>query len=642
VNRLAISSDGTAILAATSKGIAQSNDSGTTWTQRTNTPVLDVVFDPINSSNAVAGELGTAQYTLDGGQNWFPVSFNPAISNGATPATDGRVELAYARSNPQIVYASVNNNSGDLYRSGDGGHIFFRVNSTNNFLGGSGWYGNAVWVDPQDANTVIVGGIDLWRSPDGGNTLTKISKWQSAPGSSAHADHHAIVAHPGFNNTSNRIVYFGNDGGVYRADDAITVEETSGWTNLNHNLGITQFYSGTSSVSGVIFGGAQDNGTDKVVPQANMVPPYDPQNWSDFTGGDGGDVAADPLDPNYLYAVNQNLTLRRSSDAGGSSSYIYCDPANINPPMNYQCTSSTGISDAYNGALFVSPIVLDPNNANTMLAGGLSLWRSNDVKADIPIWAAIKQPAPPAPPAPGASPSPSPSPTPPISAIAVSSNNPDFVVVGHNDGQVYLTFNGTNTPPAWSRVDVNNAGVALLPLRFVMRLVIDNTRSPNWIYATFGGFSNDNIYVTKDLGGSWIDVSGVTGTSSDLPNVPVRGLAINPVRNDWLYVGTEVGIFASEDAGATWNLPTDGPANVSVDDLFWLNGNLVAATHGRGFYQTSIAGADPQVDGDQAMIGGPKRVRLRHGRRDDRRSCVDNRDQRSAGRGVGCRIDDLD
>ena len=216
VNRLAISPDGTAILAATNGGIAQSNDSGTTWIQRTNTPVFDVVFDPVNSGNAVAGELGTARYTIDGGQNWPPASFAPLISNGGTLATNGRVELAYARSNPQIVYASVNNNSGDLYRSGDGGHNFFRVNTTTNFLSSGGWYGNAVWVDPLDANTVIVGGIDLWRSSDGGNNLTQISDWHQAPGSSAHADHHAIVAHPGFNNTSNRIVYFGDDGGLYR------------------------------------------------------------------------------------------------------------------------------------------------------------------------------------------------------------------------------------------------------------------------------------------------------------------------------------------------------------------------------------------------------------------------------------------
>ena len=125
-----------------------------------------------------------------------------------------------------------------------------------------------------------------------------------------------------------------------------------------------------------------------------------------------------------------------------------------------------------------------------------------------------------------------------------------------------------------------------MPNRFLTRLAVDASRSPNWIYATFGGFSPDNVYVTKDLGATWIDVTG-SGTTA-LPDLPVRSLTIHPVRPDYLYVGTELGIFASEDAGATWQLPQGGPANVSVEE-FLVEGYLNAATHGRGFYTTIIA-----------------------------------------------------
>src|SRR5207248_11164487 len=115
----------------------------------------------------------------------------------------------------------------------------------------------------------------------------------------------------------------------------------------------------------------------------------------------------------------------------------------------------------------------------------------------------------------------------PITAIAASPTTSSCVVVGHNDRQICVTFNGTSATPAWNRIsDFTTAG------RFVTRLVIDNTRSPNWIYATFGGFNNDNIYVSKDLGSNWSDVSGVTGSSTDLPAVPVRSLAINPANNN--------------------------------------------------------------------------------------------------------------
>lgn len=144
-----------------------------------------------------------------------------------------------------------------------------------------------------------------------------------------------------------------------------------------------------------------------------------------------------------------------------------------------------------------------------------------------------------------------------------------------------MTTNGTTPSPTWNQINT-----AALPTRFVTRLAIDNTKSPNWIYATFGGFNNNNVYVTRDLGTTWTDVSGVTGSATDLPAVPVRSILINPANPNFLYVGTEVGIFASEDAGATWQLPQGGPANVSVDELFLYQGDLMAATHGRGIYTT--------------------------------------------------------
>jgi hypothetical protein len=120
----------------------------------------------------------------------------------------------------------------------------------------------------------------------------------------------------------------------------------------------------------------------------------------------------------------------------------------------------------------------------------------------------------------------------------------------------------------------------------VTRLVIDNTRSPqHWIYATFGGFNSNNVWRSTDFGATWNNISGSGPTG--LPSAPVRSLVFHPRNPDLLYIGTEVGVFTSEDAGATWQLPQNGPANVSVDELFWLNGDLIAATYGRGLYRAS-------------------------------------------------------
>jgi photosystem II stability/assembly factor-like uncharacterized protein len=573
VNRLAISTDGSTLLAATSPaccdsigntvpgGIWRSTDGGTSWARSTcpnginpNAPcasaATDINFRPGDSSKAVVGELGAARFSFDGGRTWTAATFNPPIANGGTQATNGRVETASVLSSPAIVYASVNQNNGDVYRSNDGGQSYIRVNTGTNFFGakGNGWYHNSIWLNPQDADTVIVGGVDLWRgrytSPN--LPLTQISRWQAAPGSSAHADHHIIVAHPGFNNTTNRIVYFGNDGGIYRADDAATVVETSGWTNLNHNLGITQFYGAAgSAMSGNIIGGAQDNGTLTFNGNA--------QGWNAMSGGDGGYCASDPTDASYFYGEIQNLGIVRSMNGGANAGDI-----------------SFGIGDANRNpaqANFIAPFVLDPTDPNIMLAGGWSLWRSNDVKSFIPAptWSIIKSPN---------------AGSIPISAIAVSPSTSNFILVGHNNGDIFLTFNGTDGLPTWQQIDTPN-----LPNRIVTRLTIDNTRNPTWIYATFGGFAGDDVYRTTNLGATWVDVTGVGATG--LPNVPVFSLVFHPSNPNVLYVGTEIGIFTSDDAGANWAPVQNGPANVSVQELFWMGGDLIAATHGRGLYRAS-------------------------------------------------------
>src|SRR4029077_7917922 len=93
-----------------------------------------------------------------------------------------RVEVAYARSNPTTVYASVDLNGGSIYRSSNGGASFSLVfNGAPDYLGTQGWYDDALWIDPTNENTVIVGGIDLWKSTNGGVTLSRISYWPNAP-----------------------------------------------------------------------------------------------------------------------------------------------------------------------------------------------------------------------------------------------------------------------------------------------------------------------------------------------------------------------------------------------------------------------------------------------------------------------------
>jgi hypothetical protein len=534
VNRLTVHpTNGQTLLAATRTGIWRTTNGGTSWTQMLTSETLDVNFDPSNSNNAIAsGQFGQAWYSTNAGQTW----------TSATGLAGGRVEVAYAPNNPTIVYASVERNSGEIYKSANGGQSYIGpVNvASDAYLGGQGWYDNIIWVDPTNSDTIIVGGIDLWRSTNGGATLTKISQWWSAP-VSAHADHHYILAHPAFNGSSNRTVFFVNDGGIYKTNDVYMVAPLSGWQELNNNLGIIQFYGAAGNpTTGVVVGGTQDNGTLRYVGGT--------ETWTTMFGGDGGWSAADPTDPNYFYGEYVRLEIHRSTDGGATSAFIY-----------------NGIADAGVSANFIAPFILDPNNANTMLAGGDSLWRSTNVKAATPSWASIK-------PSPGSC---------CISAIAVAPGNSNIIWVGHNDGSVYKTTNGTASSPTWTRMDNNSPA---LPNRYVTRLTVDPSNA-NIVYATFGSFSADNVWRTQDGGTTWTDATGSGATG--LPSVPVRSLVINASNTAWIYIGTEIGVFTSEDRGATWTLPHDGPTNTSVDELFWMGTDLYSATHGRGLFKVS-------------------------------------------------------
>lgn len=553
VNRLAISPDGATILAATNSGIWQSTTGGTTWTQETFNQTLFVEFHPSDSTRAIASGTSFGQYTTDSGGTW----------NNATGLPSGRAELAYAPSAPTTVYAAVDNNSGEFYKSTNGGQTYSAVNTGNSLLGGQAWYNNAVWVDPTNVNTVVIGGTPILRSTNGGTNFTDIT--------GIHADDHIIINAPGFNGSSNKTVYVGNDGGVFKTDDIYAASSGSGWTELNNNLGITQFLGivGNNN-TGVVIGGTQDNGTNKYNGGT--------ETWSSTFGGDGGFVDSDPTDNNYYYGEYVNLNVFRSTDAAVSAEYISGQYWN---GSNYVWKSAPYlIQDAMDGTPnFIAPFILDPNNADRLLAGGVSLWRTNDVKTANtnttgPTWATIKAPI---------------AGNDPISAVAVAKGNSDIIWVGHNGGNLYMTTNGTAGSPTWTRRDNTSPS---LPNRFITRIAIDPNNA-NIVYVTFGGFNSDNVWRTTDAGANWTQVTG-TGASS-LPAAPVRSIVISPSDSKYLSVGTEVGVFVSGNSGLTWHVPQDGPANVSVDELRYMGSTLLAGTHGRGAFSALPVSGDVGV-----------------------------------------------
>ncbi len=557
VNRIAVHPTQPNVLLAamtnntrTTGAIYRSTDAGASWTRAAAAKALDIAFDPNVPSNALAGlDDGSLLYSRDAGVNWSRTE--KLISAPSGRNNTARIEIAYARSQAGVAYASVDNEKGEVWRSADAG-ASWRLLSNPQHLNGQGDYDNAIWVDPTDANHVIVAGLDVYQSRDGGASFNKVSDWRQTP-ASAHADHHALVSPPNFS-ASNPVLYTGNDGGIYRAASVYSVA-SSGWANMNNGLAVTQFYSGAgrAAAGGRIIGGTQDNGALQL----------SGGSWRPFRGGDGGFSAVDPANDQVFFGEYVYLAIHRSTNGGQSASYI-CDGITEGMPAEEGGNDYCG-AGATKKANFISPFILDPNNANRLLAGAASLWLSENARATPVAWRAIKAPS-------AATDN-------FISAIAVAEGNSNAIWVGHNNGEIYRSLDGAGSTPTWTRM-----AQGVIPLRAVQRIVIDRD-NPSRIIVALTGFVANNLWQSTDGGTTWASITG------NLPMAPVFDVKRHAAHPAWLYAATSVGLFTSEDGGATWSTTNEGPANIRVRELFWIDDNtLGAATYGRGMFKVALAG----------------------------------------------------
>ena len=575
VGRITIAHDNSnIILAGTKGGIMRSTTAGegdaNSWSRVVGIyESLYLAFDPTNSNNAIAeirdnvgGWHHRVIYSTDRGLTWT----NSTRDGSIFRTNDERIELAYMGTNGNIVYAMHRNSDLNsetkafVSRSFDGGRTFTTrasrripnpVQGPNSPIAPSGW-NNTIWVSPTNSDFVIAGGTTLHKSINGGDDFHQIATGHIVTG--VHVDFHAIVPDPGFNGNDNRRVYVGNDGGVFRTNDITTANTQgdspeAGWERLNQTYQTTQFYAASGSKMGtseLIIGGTQDNGSLRLLDNNT--------NATNPCCGDGGFSAVDPTNHNYVYSEDVYLQIHRSTNGGGSMEPIY-----------------SGITDVFNFANFVAPFILDPNDPNRILAGGRSLWRTNNARGPgQPSWTAIR-----------------PHGSANISAVAVAQGNPSLIWIAQSDGKVFKTNNGLAANPTWITIDDNidpPNGQNPLPNRFPTRIVVDKDNH-NVVYVSFGGFNNGNLQRTTNGGTSWQDITG-----AGLPNVPIRGIARHPNNANALYVGTEIGVYTSLNGGESWLVVLDGPANVSVDEVVFMSNSttLIAATHGRGIWTTNI------------------------------------------------------
>jgi hypothetical protein len=494
---------------------------------------------------------------------------------GDTLLPVGYAAIAVARSNEDVVYASVSNQDSSslgIFRSNQGGAPGSWAKVGDRPLldycrtgFGQGNYANAIAVDPTNPERVWVGGIDAYRSEDGGATFRPAGYWYPHQelgmddGSPyVHADHHTIVFHPQYDGSGNQTVYFGTDGGVFRTqnDRAPTPSDDCEpgnqgfnqvvYDSLNEGLAITQFWGGSVSDDGtVLTGGTQDNGTYVRAEGGG------PNDWELVFGGDGMKTAIAP-DKSYYYAErpgNDGINIARS-------------PSGQN--QTYREITFGKIRDK---GLFVTPYVLDPNNPRVIWTGGSKMWKSEDAGDTwIESSPVLVQPGQ----------------FSGIAAIAVAPGNSDVVYVGTTEGRVFLTTNAGTRPPTWTDV------TGTMPVGEEGRIggVAVDPANPAVAYVTHTFFGVPHVFKTTDSGASWTNIDGV------LPDVPVMTVAVNPRNPQMVFIGTDIGVFESPNGGATWLPSGSNVPGIYVMELQFRRGTgeLYVFTHGRGVYMVDVGG----------------------------------------------------
>jgi photosystem II stability/assembly factor-like uncharacterized protein len=518
------------VYAAGNQGVYKSTNAGTTWTFTGSATNANCLFiNPTNTQIIYISTGGTSAGQIykstNGAATWV-------LSVSGLPGTMGRIQMAMAGSNPNILYASVATSGGallGLYRTTDGAATWTLQASTPNYLGGQGWYDNAVTVNPTNPDIVIVGGLDIYSSTNAGVTLTARTSWSTTNSTIfSHADIHCLK----YNGT---VLYCGSDGGVYRSpDNAVS------WTDMNSDISTLQYQSADYDPTNPAFmyGGTQDNN--------KMTTTNGGLFWNQRTTGDGGYTIVDPVNVNYNYGQYVQGSCQRSANFGVS--YTDITPA-----------GSTG-------GLFYNPYEMAPGDHNTIVFGRNDIWKTTSAQTATTSsgWTQIATTT-----VTGGN----------VASIGISWQNINKIYIGTSNGRILVT---TNNGTAWS---VTTGFV------YVSDLAVDNNNDAI-CYATLGGTGAQHVLKTTNSGANWTDITNglpnIAANSIILRAAPPRMLFVGT--DFGVYQSTNDG--ASWVAFNT-GLPLVEVYDMKYREG---NQILLIATHGRGcwtFNVGAITGVNP-------------------------------------------------
>ncbi|HLN52959.1 MAG TPA: PKD domain-containing protein [Lentimicrobium sp.] len=336
------------ILAATNSGIYRTTNAGTSWTKTAAGNFKDIVFKPGDPNIVYAAYAGDFYRSTDNGMTFTEISSGlPGGSRGA---------IAVSPADPTIVYFFITNSESfkGLYRSSDSGLSFSMKSTSPNIMswdcnggsGGQAWYDLDVACDPTNANIIYGGGVNCFKSVDGGISWNINSHWYGGCGvPSVHADLHVLEYNP-----INGRLYVGNDGGVYWTDNG-----GISWNEISNGLVISQAYKIGQSLTNkdYVINGYQDNGTSS----------YIGTEWVSVGGGDGMECAYDPTDDVYSYSTVYYGSIYRNQNHNGVGQI-----------------AGEGVNGITEGGAWVTPFLIDHEDGNIMFVGYDNVWRSTNIK----------------------------------------------------------------------------------------------------------------------------------------------------------------------------------------------------------------------------------------------------------------------
>ncbi|MEO9570319.1 MAG: hypothetical protein ABJH82_02760 [Polaribacter sp.] len=553
------------------RGVYKTTDGGRTWKQilfnNTKTGAADLIMDPKNPNKLIAsmwehkrdpwffksGGKGSGLYiTHDGGENWKKITEKEGFPKGEL----GRIGVAIAPNNPDVIYALVEAKKNALYKSEDGGFKWKKINDKPG-IGNRPFYYSEIYVDPQNENRVFSVFTYVNVSQDGGKNFQQLMPAYSA-NNGIHPDHHAWWIHP----KNGKFMIDGNDGGLN-----ITKDGGKTWRFIG-NIPVAQFYhiNVDNEYPYNVYGGMQDNGSWRGPAYVWKAQGIRNSYWQEISFGDGFDVVPDKDNSRYGWSMSQQGSVVRYDYLTGNNYSVKPTHKDANVKLRFNWNAAINMDPFDNNTLYfgsqfvhkstdkgltwkvISPDLStnDPEKLKQAESGGLTMDATGAENHCT------------------------------ILVIEPTELEKDVLWAATDDGQVHITKNGGTN---WTNVSKNLKG---LPTNSWITQIKASNKNKGEALLIANDYRRFNYtpyaYRTKNYGKSWERIV-------DENDVQSYTLCIieDPLNKNLLFLGTDDGLYISINAGKKWTKWTNGFPTVPVKDLVIhpRENDLIIGTFGR-------------------------------------------------------------